>query len=113
MGGPPHTRPVALATSFLAQAGVPPMDSKIWASGSPARSGTPHHTRRTLPSLWILLVAALCCCVAPCYAAAKNQGGTSNTPAFDARYWKTAEFPTGGPLNLDDMILLKIKDADG
>merc|ERR1711964_43933 len=62
------TGPVALATSFYAQAGVPPMDSKTGASGSPSISGTPHHTRRTLPCLWILLAAVLCFCVAPCYA---------------------------------------------
>jgi len=40
----PRTRstgPMVLVTSFLRQAGVPPMDSKTWASGSPARSGTP------------------------------------------------------------------------
>merc|ERR1711964_213739 len=42
----PRTRstgPMVLVTSFLRQAGVPPMDSKTWASGSPARSGTPHY----------------------------------------------------------------------
>merc|ERR1711964_677137 len=69
--GPLRTRstgPEVLATSFLARAGIPPMDSKTWASGSPAISGTPHHTRRTLPCFWILLAAILCVCVAPCYA---------------------------------------------